>query len=104
MCSEVLSSVVFSTEEQFTHITRSVLYTINCDQAVVRNISENKWGTKAGILVMVGGGHADPLVRRCLIYRTCLASEVRISKDLGVRNLGDLARMGGRQKIKGSLI
>ena len=47
---------------------------------VGRNIFQNKWGTKARILVMVGGGHAA-LVGRCLIY--VRPRRVRIPKDLG---------------------
>ena len=57
------------------------------EQDVGRNIFQNKWGTKARILVMVGGGHAA-LVQRCLIY---VRPGVRISKDPGVRYLEDLA-------------
>ena len=64
-----------------------------------RNIFENKWGTKARILVMVGGGHAA-LVQRCLIY---VRPGVRISKDPGVRYLEDLAGTEVRRS-KGSLI
>ena len=57
-----------------------------------RNIFENKWGTKARILVMVGGGHAA-LVRRCLIYRGSGRGSGQNPQRPGVRNLGDLARI-----------
>lgn len=57
-----------------------------------RNIFQNKWGTKARILVMVGGGHAA-LVRRCLIYRGSGRGSGQNPQRPGVRNLGDLARI-----------
>ena len=64
-----------------------------------RNIFENKWGTKARILVMVGGGHAA-LVQRCLIYVPSVRSE---SPKTRGQEFGGLGRDGGGQ-IKGFLI
>ena len=64
-----------------------------------RNIFQNKWGTKARILVMVGGGHAA-LVRRCLIYLRRPSGQVRISKDLGSGIWGTWQGWrGGRSKV-----
>ena len=56
-----------------------------------RNIFENKWGTKARILVMVGGGHAA-LVQRCLIYVPSVRSE---SPKTRGQEFGGLGRDGG---------
>ena len=69
------------------------------EQDVGRNIFQNKWGTKARILVMVGGGHAA-LVRRCLIYLRRPSGQVRISKDLGSGIWGTWQGWrGGRSKV-----
>ena len=66
------------------------------EQDVGRNIFQNKWGTKARILVMVGGGHAA-LVRRCLIYLrrpACRRVRSESPKTWG-QEFGGLGKDGG---------
>ena len=66
------------------------------EQDVGRNIFQNKWGTKARILVMVGGGRAA-LVRRCLIYLrlpACRRVRSESPKTWG-QEFGGLGKDGG---------